>query len=558
MRLRAVFQGVVTGLALTLAAGGQTASPPSPRAPQVFRISGNVVDATTGGGLGGARVSIAPVDNRDDARTIEADDNGRFLFENVTAGKWALNAERRGYVSQAYEQHDQYSTSIVTGPGLDSEDLVFRLRPESSISGKVTDEYGEPVRDARVMLFQFGLQNGQRAVFIRSNAITNDLGGYRFSHLAAGRYYVGVSAAPWYARHAVADENAGAAGDASPTGVAHVMQQESSPALDVAYPLTFYPSAISSDGAGPIALSAGDRFTADIAMRPVAALHLRVPVNGPESEDSSTATVRQRVFNSILVPVHAESRKVGTDMVTISGIPPGQYVLDVNTWTNSRPSARSSREIDATSDGQLLPGPDQTLVPVRGVVKIEGETDGAVAGRGIVQLRNRKTSAPYRARISANGEFEFRQQFPAGDYNLDLANVRGFTVKRITSNARVTGETIRISGKAPVNLTLEITGVLGRVDGVVQHDGKPLAAVMVVLVPEDPANNTGYFRRDQTDSDGSFTLSSVLPGKYTLLAIENGWNLEWADPEALKPYMASGEVIQVEAQRRYKVKLKAK
>jgi len=68
---------------------------------------------------------------------------------------------------------------------------------------------------------------------------------------------------------------------------------------------------------------------------------------------------------------------------------------------------------------------------------------------------------------------------------------------------------------------------------------------MIVLVPQDPRNNLPLFRRDQSDSDGTFTLSNVVPGQYSVLAIANGWDLEWANPNVLQPYLKSSQTIQV-------------
>jgi hypothetical protein len=75
-------------------------------------------------------------------------------------------------------------------------------------------------------------------------------------------------------------------------------------------------------------------------------------------------------------------------------------------------------------------------------------------------------------------------------------------------------------------------------------------------VPEDPVNNQVLFRRDQSDSDGTFTLAIVVPGRYTVLAIENGWELEWANPDALKKFMAQGEPVTVAPKGKYSVKVK--
>jgi hypothetical protein len=83
------------------------------------------------------------------------------------------------------------------------------------------------------------------------------------------------------------------------------------------------------------------------------------------------------------------------------------------------------------------------------------------------------------------------------------------------------------------------------VDGVALRAGLPFAGAMIVLVPRDAANNSPLFRRDQSDSDGSFTLPNVVPGQYTVLALANGWELEWGNPAVLQPYLKGGEAVQI-------------
>src|SRR5258708_18115292 len=68
---------------------------------------------------------------------------------------------------------------------------------------------------------------------------------------------------------------------------------------------------------------------------------------------------------------------------------------------------------------------------------------------------------------------------------------------------------------------------------------------MIVLVPKDPETNHDRFRRDQSDLDGSFSLPNVIPGSYTIIAIENGWELDWSEPPALAQYLRHGPTIAV-------------
>ncbi len=76
---------------------------------------------------------------------------------------------------------------------------------------------------------------------------------------------------------------------------------------------------------------------------------------------------------------------------------------------------------------------------------------------------------------------------------------------------------------------------------------------MVVLVPKR-AGDRGFYRRDQSDSDGSFVLRGVAPGEYTVVAIENGWDLEWARPEVMARYLAGGVTVEVDEDARIAVK----
>ena len=86
--------------------------------------------------------------------------------------------------------------------------------------------------------------------------------------------------------------------------------------------------------------------------------------------------------------------------------------------------------------------------------------------------------------------------------------------------------------------------------------GKPAAGVMILLIPNESQNHPFRFRRDQSDSDGSFTLQEVLPGRYTLVAIENGWNQQWADPAVFKQWLSGGAAVQVAPNGKYSVKVK--
>ena len=87
--------------------------------------------------------------------------DGVFVFTNLAAGKYSLEGARRGFITSAYDAHEQYSTAIVTGGEADSEHLVFRLTPQAVLTGRVLDEAGDPVRRANVSLLPPGPKHGR-------------------------------------------------------------------------------------------------------------------------------------------------------------------------------------------------------------------------------------------------------------------------------------------------------------------------------------------------------------------------------------------------------------
>ena len=62
----------------------------------------------------------------------------------------------------------------------------------------------------------------------------------------------------------------------------------------------------------------------------------------------------------------------------------------------------------------------------------------------------------------------------------------------------------------------------------------------MLLALESGENLEDNSRLDQSDSDGTFTLSEIPPGKYKLIAIEDGWEIDRTNLSALQPYLEKG------------------
>jgi hypothetical protein len=63
--------------------------------------------------------------------------------------------------------------------------------------------------------------------------------------------------------------------------------------------------------------------------------------------------------------------------------------------------------------------------------------------------------------------------------------------------------------------------------------------------PNIQARTPSCFAEDQSDSDGTLTLSGILPGHYRVIAIERGWELEWAKASVLAPFLVKSRQVDV-------------
>src|SRR6266853_790418 len=157
---------VVCGMFCASSSFGAQGNPnrTNPAAGAGFTVAGMVVSSTTGTPLKDTRVTLVNTRNRREAVWIITRGDGRFEFAGLAAGKYSLEGARRGYIPAGYEQHEQYSTAIVAGEEFDTQNLTLRLVPMAMLTGRVLDEYGEGVRDARVMLYAESQRGGATRV----------------------------------------------------------------------------------------------------------------------------------------------------------------------------------------------------------------------------------------------------------------------------------------------------------------------------------------------------------------------------------------------------------
>ena len=182
---------VVLGLA-TLLHNGQ--------APTTAAIVGVVVEEGTGTPVPDAQLTLystqfRPGPGQPPPRPLTAvtDREGRFRFEGVTPGIYRLGAYKTGFAQELGPQ----LPPVELKAGQRHDVGAIALKRGGVIVGRVLDEHGEPLLEARVMAMRrpplpAGATNPRRDMLLPAGggAQTNDLGEFRLFGLAPGEYYV--------------------------------------------------------------------------------------------------------------------------------------------------------------------------------------------------------------------------------------------------------------------------------------------------------------------------------------------------------------------------------
>lgn len=167
-------------------------------------ILGRVVDGTTGSPVSSARVicSCGPP-------WLATDSEGRFVFFDLPAGIYRFTVTKPGYMGGELGERWAGATAPLTMPGMTNpraqsltlgaderrSDVTIRLWKEGAITGRVTDERGEPLVGVLVQAWSEEFRAGHVTLNSALPVIgqTDDRGIYRIVEVPPGRYVVVVA-----------------------------------------------------------------------------------------------------------------------------------------------------------------------------------------------------------------------------------------------------------------------------------------------------------------------------------------------------------------------------
>lgn len=502
-------------------------------------ISGVVVNEASGLPISGTIVSLADDTNTTQSIETVTDVEGRFSFTHLPNGRFLLQAMHPSYLTSAFEEHEGFSTAIVIGDGLNTVGIRFALKPSAVISGTVEDDSGDPVQLARIFLYCQSRMSGTVQIVRVGETNSDPSGSYEFARLEPGKYYIAVTGKPWYAR------------PSNGLFQSQGLDSASTPPspLDVVYPTTYYPDVTDPTFAMPIPVNAGEHAQIKFTLHPVQAAHAVMHISSQHGS-LIVPMLEQKIFG-VSQPtgtsrISYESRGVGDDargimIVQFSGIAPGHYDVDMR---GENGELNQKLGIDTEDDPEVIDAAaDKTSVNILGSVRM---TDGQRLPSGLrISLQPQEDEIGVTMPVNEDGRLQPHGVNP-GLYKVVISTNAAVAVEQMRAlGATLDGDLLRIKDK-PVYLAATLVAGTTTVTGVVRMDGRPASGIMTLLAPDEPrAADRDLFRRDQSASDGSFILKNVVCGNYTILAIKDGWTLDWMRLNEINSYIAKGVKIKV-------------
>ena len=483
-------------------------------------IRGAVTAADTNTPLRRAQV-MALSNQNGPPRVTTSDANGRFELTSLPAGQWTITASKGGYVSQQFGQRRTFESVAPIDLG-DGQRFTanFALSRGGVITGRISDEYGDPVTGARVEVLRSQMAQGRRRLVPAGTANqTDDTGAFRVYGLEPGDYYVG-------ARLQLAFQP----GDGPPANFAP----------------TYYPGTGNLADALRIKVEASaEQSGINFAVVPVRV----VSVSGTVTDASGSptqATLALLSTSAVEGPlsVRSQSRSSQDGSFTINNVAPGDYTLDVNTaqgrGTSTAPEVAAIPLVVGNDDVSGLAIVTSKGGSIRGSVVTDGGTRPATMN---LQVSAQSIGGGLRAnglvaQVGSAGTFDLTGL--AGTYALRVDRVPdGWTVKSITLNGREMADVaFEVRGTDQIAARIVLTDRLNELTGTVRAGGQTSTSASVVVFPEDPAFWPFPSRRVRTarvDKDGLFRLRALPPGqRYLAVAVDYLQQGEFQDPEFLQ------------------------
>ncbi len=479
------------------------------------------------------------------------DATGNFTLHNLEPGSYTVTVRRDGYVF-APEGRRQVLTVKAGEP---ISDLKLKLVRAGAISGRIVDADGDPITGASVQVLPW---RPKRTVPNSGTyATTNDRGEYRAFNIAPGDYRVSVTYSPESQNIDVRLQRS-TGGDGRSDGET--------------YPTAYYPGTVDARQAAVVTLEPGTELQGvDVQLIRARGVQVRGRVTG-----LAGSSLTPFFLMVALEPVRKQGQaELGQSRNTMVRDPKGEFEFaDVLPGTyrvaamsdgfngENKLTARQTLEVgESDIDGIQLNMGRPRKVSGRIIIP-----EGRKVSSGLMIILGSREPADTQgggmAHVSAAGSFSMND-VPPGDYEVILASTSASDDLYVSAirlgNTDVLAEGIQV-GEGPLgslDIVLKANG--GTAECVVTSEtGEAVPQARVILVPDAPRQRQVALYGDcRTEANGTCTIMGISPGEYHAYAFPTEIEMDYRDPDALKPLAKYGTAVRLGEGERLHLELKS-
>jgi hypothetical protein len=517
----------------------------TPQKTGTARLSGRVTAIDTGRPIRRAVVRASGPELRD-GRSVSTDAEGKWELREIPAGRFTISVTKGGYVSLSYGQQRPFEAGkqVDVSDGQVIEKLDVALPRGSAITGRVVDEFGEPVTNARVTPMRYRYADGQRRLLNTGGGdSTDDLGQFRLHGLAPGDYYV----------------------SAQPTAFTFV-----STSVDrTGYGQTFYPGTLSPGEATRVTLGVGQEAqNIVISLTPTRVATLSGTATTSQGKPIPTGMVLVRETGASAAMSIFMPTMVRDGAWSVSGVTPGTYTLILQTVSGLEELASSGgvggiRVTESVSEQVTVTGEDMRGIALvtapgatmRGQIRFDGGPAPAVvpSGAGIQGVPTDDPMPGLMSRATIKPDWSFEMQGLFGRRVLRPFGLPpGWTLQSITVDGTdVTDAGMDFRGGQDLSgAEVVVTRSAAEISGTVQTTkGTNVSDYVVVIFPPESERwglQSRFVRVGRPDQTGRFVITGLPPASYLAVALEYMEPGEETNPDFLERLKSLGTSIRLD------------